>query len=258
NDTARQTCASVLAPVGKPSDDHSILMDDAQIHLRDFPLPLMFQKTQSEAHPTATTAEKTEGRTVEGGAVQATGVLFDTPEAKEAAELLQEEVIRPSVDLCDMVVDWVIYDADGNRVDDIEELEDWEGITEQMQVSEATIMGATLVAKPAFAEAKIALGEPAEDAGNEEDNALVAAAAVAVRHDAAMFTNPQLAGPTPLTVDGDHVYGHLALWGTEHMSFPGKGVQPPRSNTNYSLFHTSQLETEQGAISVGRLTVGTG
>src|SRR5699024_392797 len=164
-----------------------------------------------------------------------------------------------SVDLCDMVVDWVIYDADGNRVEDLDELDDWEGITEQMQVSEATIMGATLMAKPAFAEAKIALGEPAEDAGNEEeDNALVAAAAVAVRHDAAMFTNPQLAGPTPLTVDGDHVYGHLALWGTEHMSFPGKGVQPPRSNTNYSLFHTSQLETDEGAISVGRLTVGTG
>ena len=42
------------------------------------------------------------------------------------------------------------------------------------------------------------------------------------------------------------------------MSFPGRGVNPPRSATNYALFHTSQLETEAGAVSVGRLTVGTG
>lgn len=254
----RREWSGVLAPVGKPSGDGRILMEDAQINFRDFPLPLMFQKEQSEGHNTGVIVGKIESGTVEGGAIHATGVLFDTPEAGEAAELLSEEVIRPSVDLCDMVVDWVMYDADGNRVDDLDELDNWEGITEQMQVSEATIMGATLVAKPAFAEAKIQLGEQTEDEGDEEEYALVAAAAVAVRHDSALFANPRLAGPTPLTVDGEHVFGHLALWGTEHMSFPGKGVQPPRSATNYSLFHTSQLETDEGAISVGRLTVGTG
>ena len=258
-DMTRQAWAGVLAPVGKPSGDGRILMEDASINFRDFPLPLMFQKTQSEGHNTGVIVGKIEAGTIEGGAVHATGVLFDTPEANEAAQLLQEEVIRPSVDLCDMVVDWVMFDAEGDPVQDIEEVEDWEGLTEQMQVSEATIMGATLVAKPAFAEAKISLGEQVENEDNgEEQHALVAAAAVATRHDAALFTNPQLAGPTPLTVDGDHVYGHLALWGTEHMSFPGKGLQPPRSNTNYALFHTSQLETDEGALSVGRLTVGTG
>ena len=254
----RQAWSGVLAPVGKPSGDGRILMEDAQITFRDFPLPLMFQKTQSEGHNTGVIVGKIEAGTIEGGAVHATGVLFDTPEATEAAELLAEEVIRPSVDLCDMVVDWVMFDADGDPVQDIEDVEDWEGLTEQMQVSEATIMGATLVAKPAFAEAKISLGEQVEDTDDGAEHALVAAAAVAVRHDAALFANPQLAGPTTLTVDGEHVYGHLALWGTEHMSFPGKGVQPPRSATNYALFHTSQLETDKGAMSVGRLTVGTG
>ena len=258
NDMTRQAWSGVLAPVGKPSGDGRILMEDAQITFRDFPLPLMFQKTQSEGHNTGVIVGKIEAGTIEGGAVHATGVLFDTPEATEAAELLAEEVIRPSVDLCDMVVDWVVMDADGNHVEDLDELEDLDGLSEQMQVSEATIMGATLVAKPAFAEAKISLGEQVENADDGAEHALVAAAAVAVRHDAALFANPQLAGPTPLTVDGDHVYGHLALWGTEHMSFPGKGVQPPRSATNYALFHTSQLETDKGAMSVGRLTVGTG
>ena len=259
NDMTRQAWSGVLAPVGKPSGDGRILMEDAQINFRDFPLPLMFQKTQSEGHDTGVIVGKIEAGTIEGGAVHATGVLFDTPEANEAAELLAEEVIRPSVDLCDMVVDWVLFDADGDPVQDIDDVEDWEGLTEQMQVSEATIMGATLVAKPAFAEAKVTLGEQVENEDDgEEQHALVAAAAVATRHDAALFTNPRLAGPTPLTVDGEHVYGHLALWGTEHMSFPGKGVQPPRSNTNYALFHTSQLETDEGALSVGRLTVGTG
>lgn len=258
NDMTRQAWSGVLAPVGKPSGDGRILMEDAQITFRDFPLPLMFQKTQSEGHNTGVIVGKIEAGTIEGGAVHATGVLFDTPEATEAAELLAEEVIRPSVDLCDMVVDWVMFDADGDPVQDIDDVEDWEGITEQMQVSEATIMGATLVAKPAFAEAKISLGEQVENEDDGAEHALVAAAAVAVQHDAALFANPQLAGPTPLTVDGEHVYGHLALWGTEHMSFPGKGVQPPRSATNYALFHTSQLETDKGAMSVGRLTVGTG
>lgn len=255
---ARQNWSGVLAPVGKPSGDGRILMEDAQLSFRDFPLPLMFQKEQSEGHNTGVIVGKIEAGTVEGGAVHASGVLFDTPEAGEAAELLAEEVVRPSVDLCDMVADWVLFDGEGNRVDDIEELEDWEGLTEQMQVTEATIMGATLVAKPAFAEAKITLGDEAEGNSQDDLDNLVAAAAVATRHDSAMFTNPQLAGPTPLTVDGEHVFGHLALWDTEHMSFPGRGVNPPRSATNYALFHTSQLETEAGAVSVGRLTVGTG
>lgn len=254
----RRAWSGVLAPVGKPSGDGRILMEDASINFRDFPLPLMFQKTQSEGHNTGVVVGKIESGTVEGGAIHATGVLFDTPEALEAAELLAEEVIRPSVDLCDMVVDWVMFDADGDPVQDIEDVADWEGITEQMQVSEATIMGATLVAKPAFAEAKIQLGDEANAGDDEEENALVAAAAVAMRYDSALFANPQLPGATPLTVDGEHVFGHLALWGTEHMSFPGKGVQPPRSATNYALFHTSQLETDEGSLSVGRLTVGTG
>ena len=254
----RQKWSGVLAPVGKPSGDGRILMEDAQLSFRDFPLPLMFQKSQSEGHNTGVIVGKIETGTVEGGAVHASGVLFDTPEALEAAELLAEEVLRPSVDLCDMVANWVMFDAEGDPVQDIEDVEDWEGLTEQMQVSEATIMGATLVAKPAFAEAKITLGDEAEGDSQEDLDNLVAAAAVATRHDSSMFTNPQLAGPTPLTVDGEHVFGHLALWDTEHMSFPGRGVNPPRSATNYALFHTSQLETEAGAVSVGRLTVGTG
>lgn len=254
----RQKWSGVLAPVGKPSGDGRILMEDAQLSFRDFPLPLMFQKSQSEGHNTGVIVGKIEAGTVEGGAVHASGVLFDTPEAKEAAELLGEEVLRPSVDLCDMVANWVMFDAEGDPVQDIEDVEDWDGLTEQMQVSEATIMGATLVAKPAFAEAKIILGDEAEGNSQEDLDNLVAAAAVATRHDSSMFTNPQLAGPTPLTVDGEHVFGHLALWDTEHMSFPGRGVNPPRSATNYALFHTSQLETEAGAVSVGRLTVGTG
>lgn len=258
NNMSRREWSGVLAPVGAPSGDGRILMADAQINFRDFPLPLMFQKSQSEGHNTGVIVGKIESGTVEGGAVHATGILFDTPEAQEAAELLGEEVIRPSVDLCDMVADWVILDNDGNQVEDLDELESWDGLSEQMQVSEATIMGATLVAKPAFAEAKITLGEAAENDDEDDMDNLVAAAMVATRFDAALFLNPGLSTPTPLTVEGDHVFGHLALWGTEHMSFPGKNVQPPRSATDYALFHTSQVETEDGGVSVGRLTVGTG
>src|SRR5699024_2400919 len=87
---SRREWSGVLAPVGKPSGDGRILMEDAQISFRDFPLTLMFQKEQSEGHDTGVVVGKIEGGTVEGGAVHATGVLFDTPEAGEAAGLLAE------------------------------------------------------------------------------------------------------------------------------------------------------------------------
>lgn len=75
------------------------------------------------------------------------------------------------------------------------------------------------------------------------------------------FNNPRLAEPTPLTVTPEgHVYGHLAVWGTCHLSHTAKGqcVTPPHSSSGYSYFHTGSILTAEGAeIPVGQITLNT-
>lgn len=78
------------------------------------------------------------------------------------------------------------------------------------------------------------------------------------------FRNPELTELTPLTVDRDgRVRGHLCGWDTDHMSFPGRRIRPPRSRSDYSYFHVgaATVVSEDGAeidIPVGRLVMGSG
>ncbi|WJY99297.1 hypothetical protein CHAN_03345 [Corynebacterium hansenii] len=259
----RTSWSGVLAPIDKPTGDGRVIDSDADIKFREFPLPLMFQRATSAGHDTAVVVGKISTAVVEGGAIHATGELFDTDDAAEARELLAEGVIRPSVDMCDMVVDFTVVDGDGKKVDP--EVDEWDpSWSETMHVRSATIMAATLVSKPAFAEAKIVLGDEvaSPDDAEEETAALVASAVALAPVDAAVdsaaFADPGLDGPTALTVTDDgRVFGHLALWGTEHVGI-GRGVTPPHSKTDYALFHVSTVATDEGPISVGRLTVGCG
>lgn len=259
----RTQWSGLLAPIDTPTGDGRVIDADADINFREFPQPLMFQRATSNGHDTAVVVGKITTAVVDAGAIHATGELFDTDDAKEAIELLEEGVIRPSVDMCDMVTDWEVVDGDGKKVDP--EVDEWDpSWSETMHVRACTIMAATLVSKPAFAEAKIVLGDtvdaPAE--ADEEEVALVASAGLLApvdpKVDSAAFTDPGLDGPTALTVTDDgRVFGHLALWGTEHVGI-GRGVTPPRSKTDYALFHVSTVTTDEGPVSVGRLTVGTG
>lgn len=75
----------------------------------------------------------------------------------------------------------------------------------------------------------------------------------------AHFADPQLTKPTPLTfTDDGRVFGHIATWGTCHIGFGGQCVTPPRSATSYAYFHTGEVLTDRGALSVGHLTFDTG
>ena len=60
-----------------------------------------------------------------------------------------------------------------------------------------------------------------------------------------------------MTDDG-YVFGHLAVWGSEHVGMPGRRVTPPHSQSGYAHFHTSTIETTDGRLPVGRLTAGGG
>lgn len=256
----RRTWSGILAPIGQRTGDDRSIAPDATITHRELPLPLMWQKTTTGGHDTSVIIGKIDAVDISDDAVRATGIIFDTPEAMEAQALLDDEVIRPSVDLVDVELRWDFYDADGNQTSE----EDWETNPDSGRIiatiTSGTLAGATLVSTPAFEGTSITLGEPEENQQpTDEDTALVSS----VMSEDPMpsiecFKNPEFTGPTALTVEPDgRVYGHLALWGTEHIGV-GRGVTPPHSNTGYALFHVSTLHTDEGPVSVGRLTVGCG
>lgn len=87
--------------------------------------------------------------------------------------------------------------------------------------------------------------------------AIVAGAPVAPPRE--WFDDPQLDGPTPLTVTADgRVYGHIASWSSRHIGLPGN-IRPPRSKSGYAFFKTGELSTAEGDnVSVGQLTLAGG
>lgn len=245
-----------LAPMGERSGDGRIIDDTAAITWRDTPLPLLWQENTDFGHDGAAIVGRITAGMVEDGAITAVGEFFDTPEAARAVDLVREGVLRPSVDLCDVTAEFIAYDADGNPIDD--DPFDHDGYVLE-HVRSGCVMAATLVATPAFSGVSITLGE-AIDAEDDNDRlSLVAAGINAPVYPATAFEDPRLDAPTPLTVtENGTVYGHLALWGTEHVGLPGARVMPPHSASDYAFFHVSTVDTSDGALPVGRLTVGCG
>jgi hypothetical protein len=111
----------------------------------------------------------------------------------------------------------------------------------------AEIVGATQIPMPAFGDARILT--------ETQIPVLVAALPPEVKRD--WFKNPQLDGPTRLTVDGGRVYGHLATWGECHTGYANVCKTPPKG-TDYRYFHTGTLEVEGEKIEVGKITMDTG
>lgn len=258
----RRKWSGTLAPIGKPTGDGRIFATDIALECREFPLPLMWQKSTDLGHDKSVIVGRIDAAEVKGDLLEASGEWFDSPEADEAATLLEEEVIRPSVDLCD--VEWSIVDSDGNEIPEDALMDAWEK-GEQIDALEcttaATLMGATMVAKPAFAEAKIQFTGDTVDTEEDGEAALLAAAGTPWQGQAEFFQNPNFKMVTPLTVTKEgRVFGHMAAWDTCHFGIgtTGKCVKPPHSNTDYAYFHVSEIDTDKGRLPVGRLTIGGG
>jgi len=107
-----------------------------------------------------------------------------------------------------------------------------------------------------------------EDCGcDDAEPSLTASAAglVAEAPPASWFDDPQLEGPTPLTVDENgRVSGHAAVWEINgspacHIGLPGRCVSPPHSNTDYAYFHLGEVLCEDGErVPCGQITLDTG
>jgi hypothetical protein len=122
---------------------------------------------------------------------------------------------------------------------------------------------------------KVAMGIwPGQEGGNRGKHNLsdaqvasafsLIAAGLSDPPDRLWFANPDLADVTPLTIEGRHIYGHLAAWASCHTGLGisvGDGevcVRPPASPSRYAYFHTGQVVTDDGAVPVGHITMGTG
>jgi hypothetical protein len=145
------------------------------------------------------------------------------------------------------------------------------GADDEVRVTtDGRIRAATIVAIPAFAGAQIHLDESTEalddqtPAVDDQSAGVVeslVAAAIPVDPPGAWFTDPKFGAHTPLTVTKDgRVYGHIAEWGTCHVSHAQNGacISPPHSRSGYSRFHYGALLTAEGnEIAVGHLTMDT-
>lgn len=104
--------------------------------------------------------------------------------------------------------------------------------------------------------------QPFEAASFSEEVAALVAGLVPVDTEAppeAWFTDPQLPGPTPITITNEgRIFGHGAVWGTCHTGFADACVTPPEEN-EHAYFRQGELVTREGSrFAVGHITLGTG
>lgn len=255
-----------LTVEGLRTSDHRMIAAGA-LTWRDLPIPLWAQFDNS-GHDGAATVGSI--RTIErqGDRIYAEGTFdLEGTDGVEAARMCAAELLRwVSVDLEVLSAEYVELDEDGNEIvyEDLLDLlfgpmpADWYDL-----VTEGRIGGATMVGFPAFPQAVItplAIELPEVEPMTTDNGILVAAATITLETPpASWFTDPALTEATPTTVTDDgRVYGHLALWGTCHTGIPGACVVPPRTSHDYSYFRTGTVETTDGFVKVGHLTVGTG
>ncbi|MEO5774998.1 MAG: Hint domain-containing protein [Sphingomicrobium sp.] len=116
--------------------------------------------------------------------------------------------------------------------------------------------GNTICAFPAFPQAVITMANvplpetSADTAGQMSPDgplAVAAGAGWATSADAPpaeWFTNPELGGPTHLTVTAEgRVFGHVATWGQAHVGYTGKQVFAPKSKASYAYYCTGVTTT---------------
>lgn len=264
----------LLAPVNVPSDDGRVIVDT--LGWREPPLPFMASDSEmghGDARHVGALSDFTE-QDIEGDRwVTATVTYDDDDDAAEYERLATDpDQAYNGVSIHMGRADFfpvVFRDGTWQRIsfDEIEEaLEDAESEEEveaffqtiMMGAFDAEIAAATQVAIPAFPGSRILVA-----ATNPVQNMsafLAAADGVDLnRPPAEWFTDPQLDGPTPMTVTDDgRIFGHLALWDTCHTGYRDTCVKPPR-DADYTAFLQCTVTAADGTtIPTGPIVVDEG
>ena len=218
-----------LIPLNQATDDGRIF---EKLEWRDPPLPLMATKKTSMGHDGATFVGNITGFSIEKiDDVEwvTADVVWDQPHDESERAVVQDfkrlvdegRMTTVSADVA--LIDWdidITFDQDG-FVDDM-----------KLVVHLGKVVGATMVPMPAFEDAKF-------------DSI---AASAAVTPPAAYFQRPDFDRLTPLTVRGDHVFGHLAPWNECHLGITNACVTAPVNDNGYSVFLASEVECDDGTI----------
>ena len=77
--------------------------------------------------------------------------------------------------------------------------------------------------------------------------------------DANFFKRPEMENPrVGVEVEGEHVYGYIAQWGVCHIGISGMCTVAPHSMSDYWYFATGKVDTDEGVVRVGQITMDTG
>ena len=245
------------------------------ISIRDLPVPLLWQIKTGSGHDGSVVVGRIDYmERVDGGIGNAYGVFDSGPYGREAERLVTHGFLRG------VSVDLDKFEAKEEKPEKAEENSDDGDVMgkDKLTITQARIMAATIVAKPAFQECSIELSNQ----GDQEENVTpedgvyeesmedfaelepLAASGflksdIPVVPPADWFKDPGLGKPTPLTIDDDgRIYGHIAAWNVNHIGLP-RATKPPRSRSKYAYFHTGVLRCEDGTDApVGQLTLAGG
>lgn len=256
-------------PEGVESGDGRKI-DSRAVDIRDLPISLLWQIKTDEGHTGSVVVGRIERLGWTGKGIGGGYGHFDVGVyGREAERMVRAGMLR-----------FVSSDMDNFEAEHEEtEASDSSKIGKsKLSVKKARVMAVTIVAKPAFQECTIEMvpepfieeldvlpeGIYTEEPDPVDALALVAAGyiaeAVPVIPPREWFDDPELSGPTPLTVTDDgKVFGHVAAWNSAHISPNLKGIEPPRSRSGYAYFHTGVLRTDDGSdVNVGQLTLAGG
>lgn len=285
---------TMLAPIGLSTGDGRRFQDGG-IELDATPMPFEWVRVREGGHDGAVgigvvteaavlsvkdalagewvSPEAAKGMDAKMMGVWAKGEMFDdadrevTPrlaeDVAEAMHLMNAGTLGPSVDLDSFEAVPVMEGSDQPITwEDIEQHFDETGEEPKIEllVTQGRVRAATLVSIPAFAETarplELIAGEPAELAVTA---ALIASVAAPARPSIGAFALPVLDGPTPITFDWEtgRVFGHIATWKTCHVGYADVCVTAPKDETGgYAAFNRYPVETADGTVWAGRLTVG--
>jgi hypothetical protein len=248
---------------------------------REPPLSIYWQKVTAEGHDNAFIVANAEelwrdpaipvGENKTAPGIRAWGRFnLESDEAREVHGLIGRRFLRGvSVTIDETQESDIEYVwpepppvAEGEEPSDEDIMAMMFAMPEKVIFHRARIMDACLTGQPALPEAYVELvpdDQEVELTGERPDAVVVAGGAFPVRPPVEWFTDPHLDGPTPATfLDSGRVFGHLATWGTCHLSFaPRMCVTPPHAG-DYSAFRHGVVVTDSGdQVAVGQVTMGT-